>query len=165
MIIWTSGLVLLFGTIGAAFMLQPPSSYQIHASVGPAKSGRAPSSVSHSTAFVVKPERILSQAVDLTIPCPANKLETKQEEKSVVEAGVKQVRISGPSCVKGDELASTEVLNSANGFSATVFYPNAKSFTTDYISLAKGINRIRILHIYKKGARIEREFSVERSEN
>ena len=102
-----------------------------------------------------------TQAVDFSLPCQGN----GRFAKSVV-----QVRLTGTTCdSKGkptqNEIASSEIRNTTNGFSATVFYPKSGSFTTDYMTLASGENHIRILHILKTGARFERDLVIERQTN
>lgn len=158
MILWTFALVLAMGTLGASFMLQPPSG-SIRTSRFGKDAGRHPASATLTIQELYE-GGALSAAADLVLPCP--KEGSNETAKSTFVEDVRQVRLSGMNCLKRDEIASTEVRNETNGFSATVFQPAPNSFTTDYITLAKGSNRIRILHIYKRGARIEREHIVER---
>jgi hypothetical protein len=103
-----------------------------------------------------------TQAVDFNIPCEGN---------GRFSRNVAQVRLTGKICGKShsrlnDELEnaieSSEIRNVTNGFSATVFYPKTNAFTTDYITLASGKNLIRIQHILKSGAKVRRDFVIER---
>lgn len=97
-----------------------------------------------------------TQALDVTLDC-AGKPESRFEN------AINQIRLSGQICQPEQEILSSEIRNEANNTSATVFFPTASSYTTDYIALATGSNRIRILNILKSGAREEREFLVERA--
>lgn len=102
-----------------------------------------------------------TQAVDFSLPCQGN----GRFAKTVV-----QVRLSGTACdthgkPTRNEIESSEIRNTTNGFSATVFYPKSGSFTTDYMTLASGENHIRILHILKTGGRLERDLVIERQTN
>lgn len=169
MIRWTFVLVLVFGAGTVASMLEPPP--QPGKSEAPKGSLRGPASLpmslkelsQGSTAEEVPlDEHNQFQAIDLKLGCPNGK-DGKSKDGGTFADSVRQLRLSGESCVPGDEIASTEIVNSTNGFSATVFHPSPKTFLTDYISLAKGPNRLRILHIYKKGARIESEYLVGRA--
>lgn len=96
------------------------------------------------------------QAVDLTLQC-------KDAGKTSFAKGVAQVRLNGRACEPGAEIASTEVRNDSNGFSATVFFPKPGKFLTDYITLAQGENKIRVLHVLKNGAREEHAYVIDRA--
>lgn len=91
------------------------------------------------------------EAIDYRIDC-------QKENRVQLPKDVKQIRLQGSVCKKNDEIASSEIRNESNGFSATVFGTDSRSFTTDYISLKKGENKIRILHYLKSGGREELEF-------
>jgi hypothetical protein len=97
-----------------------------------------------------------AQAIEVRLDCSG-------KNHGLFEKAVNQMRLTGKTCAKNQEISSTEVHNEANGTSATVFFPTPRSFTTDYISLAPGPNRIRILNFLKNGIREEQEFLVERT--
>jgi len=97
-----------------------------------------------------------AQALDIALDCGA-------KPQSRFENSVNQVRLSGALCQAEEEILSSEIRNDTNNTSATVFYPTASSYMTDYIALATGENRIRILNILKSGAREERELLIERA--
>lgn len=101
------------------------------------------------------------QVVDLILPCQT-KGQTTLSEASPLGANVQQVRLTGSPCQPGQTLESTEIRNDTNGFSATVFPTGPRTFTTDYITLSPGPNKIRILHVFAKGAREEREWTIVR---
>lgn len=75
---------------------------------------------------------------------------------------VQQLRLSGVYCGTQGVVGS-EIKNERNGFSATVFKSSAKSFTTDYMTLTQGENRIRIRHDFEGGAHAETELVVVRT--
>lgn len=163
MIYWTFALVLVLGALNLIIFLQPPRTIAAHSRASHTKV-RAPASIGHPDygtptdllATTEFSDLVQGQATDLKLPCGE-----KSSNSSVLPSGIRQVRLSGISCSSTDEIVSTEIINEANGFSATVFQPTPQTFTTDYISLAKGPNRIRILHIFKKGNRVERDYVVE----
>jgi hypothetical protein len=183
MIAWTSALVIGLGVLTISSMLQPPPAIakamappvappkaQAQAETGePDGATRSPASQSpDALAYAAIPldEKNTAQAVDLTLPCPSASAKASGRPDPTMNktfgAAVKQIRLTGQACGQKRTPASTEILNEANGFSATVFHPDDKSFTTDYISLAPGQNRIRILQISKEGHREETAFLVNR---
>lgn len=178
MLIWTFVAVFIGGAAVAFSVLTPPSSVaeQVAAMREKAQpqgalvesADRSPASV--QLEFSARPiDNNGQQALDFTLPCEG----TPKFSKNVV-----QVRLSGELCGTNHtaksgkkasakspkrEIASTEIRNEANGFSATVFYPKTNTFTTDYMTLSPGTNRIRILHTLKQGGKEEREYVIERS--
>lgn len=169
MIIWTMGLVVVLGALIAVLMMQPPTgalesrpqpvaSIDLRRERVPASSSPSSSTPTHKTS-APKP-RGLAQAVEVRLPCLRGKPSAPQ--KTIFEANVKQVRLSGEACATGRAIASTEIRNETNGFSATVFAPTDRTFTSDYISLTSGTNRLRIVQIDKKGNREEHELIIDR---
>ena len=178
MILWTFALVFTLGAISFLVLVQPPQSLAAaYASASKLKAGatRVPASLGTNLvgAFTTTtPETISAndknQAMDLEINCAGNQLKEVSEK-------ISQVRILGSACSKvHDAFATSEILNEANGFTATVFFREAgngpdqsrnsklSQFSTDYITLAAGENKIRILHTFKKGTREIREYIVRR---
>lgn len=170
MMVWTFVAVAVTGVAVMFSLLTPPASVRAARLLAEQKkiaaseplvetSDRSPASV--QTQFSANPiDNHGQQALDFTLPCDGS----TKFSKSVV-----QVRLIGSLCgptsrkaVKR-EIASTEIRNEANGFSATVFPAGKNKFTTDYMSLAPGSNRIRILHVFKQGGKEERDFVIERS--
>ncbi len=167
MMFWTAILVVAVGAIATQLMLEPPPGMKSAKSVKSARrgppqvlaKGRGPAAVSEAKVSAqVVDDRADLQAVDLTLAC-------KGAQTTSFVKGVAQVRLSGEACQSKREIASTEVRNEANGFSATVFPTGERSFTTDYMTLAHGMNRIRILHVFKAGGREEREYMIDRLSN
>ena len=174
MMVWTFVAVFLGGGAVVFSLMTPPSSMteQVFAARNKdvprgalvESADRSPASV--QLEFSSRPiDDAGQQALDFILPCEGN----SKFAKNVV-----QVRLSGELCalkpvgkarakLPKRDIASTEIRNEANGFSATVFYPKANAFTTDYMTLSPGTNRIRILHILKQGGRDEREYTIERS--
>ncbi len=160
MIVWTLIAVVVAGVGVFASVLQPPSTIK-QARVARQETkiehidSREPASVQGPQYSATTIDDRGSQAIDFTIPCEGNSRFSKN---------VLQVRLSGSLCLKKKEqIASSEIRNMTNGFGATVF-PTGKqdTFTTDYITLANGENRIRIQHILKSGGKVERDFVIER---
>ena len=82
-------------------------------------------------------------------------------ESATVTLDTRQIRIRGKIC-GSTEVVAAEILNLTNGFTATVFGPTKDSFTSDYIHLADGANRLRVTYVMATGERRDREFGVKR---
>ncbi|MES2964704.1 MAG: hypothetical protein V4760_12500 [Bdellovibrionota bacterium] len=150
--LWTTVAVVLMGAIVLLTLAQPPSPLRAQlrrpSSIA-VISSRGPAAALPTTATSA-PESNLPLSVELTLPC---------EGQSDYPKKVTQIRLSGSSCSNAHakrEIVSVELLNDANGFSATVFYPTPKTFTTDYVALVEGENKIKILINYANGEREER---------
>lgn len=165
MILWTATLVVVVGLLAIFSMVRPPAGSEesffndepVALAVVVPK-GREPASINQAVQLnsmsLGGKENL--QAVDLTIPCDG-------VQKTIFTQRVKQLRIKGESCLNQKfSLKSSDIQNAANGFNATVFFPSHSSFTTDYISLADGLNRIVIKHHYSNGKVEDREYLVER---
>ncbi len=172
LIIWTSVLVAALGIVVVFSFLQPPTSQEAlftsraYARKHP-KMRKLASEVKQATQQV--PAANTEKTIDLAIAngSKAQAIEVKLDCSGVkhgqFENSVNQMRFSGQLCAQHQEISSTEIHNEANGTSATVFFPTPNSFTTDYITLSPGPNRIRILNFLKNGSREQREFLVERT--
>ena len=183
MIVWTLILIVALGAVIGALMLQPPAPERKHAhspafaraqkrwlakerqrAIAQIKDveTREPASTipKETLASLASPaigERLLD-AVDVRFKC-------LEDNTTRVGKDVAQIRLSGSYCEKSQiegEIISTEIRNDRNGFSATVFKSSSRSFTTDYISLASGDNKIRIVHLLKGGGKEEYEFLAHR---
>lgn len=166
MILWTLAAVLVMGLGVAASVLTPPASVvlkrvksqeQLQASLVETPDRSPASQAPEFSALAIDDKG--QQAIDFTLPCDGS--------LSRFASGVVQVRISGKLCDKPGlketrAISSSEIRNTTNGFSATVFFPKSDSFTTDYMTLSRGKNQIRILHQLKAGGRVERDFVIER---
>lgn len=152
---WTGLAVLFTGLCSLYFLLQPPRSIAISyvSKVETSEGSRAPAAAKE--AFPVEDTNSRFQAVELTLPC---------DGKTALDSNVAQVRLTGAPCENPKaEFASSSIKNEANGFSATVFHPTARTFTTDYISLSPGLNAIKIQHVFKQGRKEDRTYVIERS--
>lgn len=179
MILWTFGLVAALGAACVFTLLTPPAFL-------PADSrGRqsnelprnAPKSISvisgqRQPAAAVPAHSVVSldandafQAVDLSLSC-------KGPQYASFTSGVTQVRLSGVLCLNDgvpvggqrsvQDIESSDIRNLSNGYSATVFHLERGGFTTDYISLKPGANRIRVAHTLKDGQTESREYIIKR---
>jgi hypothetical protein len=87
------------------------------------------------------------------------------------EAGVvlsaSKIRLAGPLCGSPSpsaKLLKTQVINSANKYSATVFTDlSSQKFSTDYIPLVTGRNPIHVEFSYQGGKTFSRDLALERN--
>ena len=189
MIIWTISLIGLLGVMLCLNMLEAPPALEseLHFGMAPKRGTtllpfpvgkmalatnsqeRSPASIPKTTTQgragassfandTMAHDFTLQQATDIELNCQTG----KTHDGVLLASSIKQIRISGSSCVRGERIRSSEVINSANGFSATVFFPTPSTFTTDYISLHEGQNLIRITQIYSDGQRVSRVYVIGR---
>lgn len=169
LIIWTSILVVGLGAVVALVCLQPPAQSEAlfmsraYARLHHPLNTRRPAAEQPAPGVIAatsdRDDARHIQALDVTLDCDSKN--TKPEVHFENEAN--QLRISGKLCQPGEEILSSEIRNEANNTTATVFFPTVASYTTDYIALAIGENRIRILNILKSGGREERELKIDRA--
>jgi hypothetical protein len=129
MIYWTFGLVAIFGVAVVFFLVEPPTSIKRTTA---SANGRVPASLVEDTS-VAEPDMTVPRVADVTMGC-------EQSEEKTVEANVHQARIHGEVCLP--KVQNLSLVNSANGFSATIFNSDEKHFTTDYITLVNGGNKL-----------------------
>ena len=167
MILYTVSAVLALGAGVVATALTPPASVVRQKALEAASrplvqaTDRSPASVGPQFSALAIDDKG-TQALDFRLPCEGS--------ESHFASNVAQVRISGDLCTsskatsktKKQELASSEITNASNGFAATLFYPKQNAFTTDYLTLKSGKNEIRIVHLMKSGARVDRTFTIQR---
>lgn len=165
--IWTALLVLGLGVVVALVCLQPPTPQdalfvsRAYARTHHKMHERHPASPQTSqpqnltTGFADPPSQ-RPRALAITLDCDG-------QAPKRFDHSISLMRLSGKICQTNQEILSSEIRNSANNTSATVFNPSVSSYTTDYFALAPGENRIRILHILKDGGREEREVLIERA--
>lgn len=159
--IWTLGLVIGLGVLSATFLLEPPMTLKNgshHSAASEARPNhRSPASIQKETFQGIGSAPSGSngrfQAVEYELPC--------QDNETSFDESVAQVRLSGAPCVSG-EIVASEIKNLSNGFSATVFIRKPASFTTDYISLARGENKVSISHTFSNGSTETRAFVIRR---
>lgn len=106
-------------------------------------------------------------------------LEFSCEDSGEHKTGATKLRLNGPLCRAADEagqerapaaagsvaadLIRTEITNSANSATATVFTDvQAAKFSTDYIPLERGTNSLNVKFVYKGGKVISQTFTVVR---
>lgn len=148
-----TGAVLLTGGLVALSLLATNPDEADPSSI--AAIARAPANLVGMAISVDRPavpllERTSVLNFDCTLPTTAE-----------VSPDIRQLRISGRQCEFSDVL-ETEIMNLTNGFSATVFGLKTHHFTSDYIHLAEGDNRLRLTYVRDSGERINREFSIVR---
>lgn len=160
MILWTFGLVLVFGVGVGLSLLQPPSTL---AKIQPKTSSeRQPASIPPLAAEV--PNHIVvdpgAQVSDFNVTCEAT------SESNFAET-VQQVRLRGRTCLPNSKarLKSAQVRNLSNGFVATVFTPDDSRFSTDYINLKAGLNQIVVDMDFSDGSKLARKLLFSRDES
>lgn len=95
-------------------------------------------------------------------------LEVQCEKNPEQETTAAKVRLTGTLCGIGagdaaSKLVSTQIVNHANRFSATVFTDvSAGKFSTDYIPLNAGRNSIRVEFTYQGGKTVAHDLNVVR---
>jgi hypothetical protein len=156
MIIWTFVLVVALGFVVSLTLLQPPDVAARRIAGNRNRSLASIEAQAPENLGVPRPAALT--AAEVNVICEA-------QPQSTFQSNIRQVRLSGALCERSSksELLTTEVTNETNGFNGTVFMANAIDFTTDYISLADGTNRIKILHRYRDGATETREVVIDRS--
>ncbi len=104
------------------------------------------------------------QAIELPLACrPSNKARgTAPEQIYKLPENASQVRISGVPC-ELSEIASSEIVNLTNHSSATVFFPKPGHFTTDYLTISPGPNRIHVVHLDSEGEKEEHDYVILRA--
>ncbi len=128
MIYWTFGLVAIFGVAVVFFLVQPPATLKRHAAT---TTGRLPASIVEDSGR--QDEQAMIRVLDVKVGC-------EPLTERTVDLNVHQVRVRGDVC--NANVQSISLVNSANGFSATVFVPDPKRFATDYINLVVGENKL-----------------------
>jgi len=74
-----------------------------------------------------------STSVTFNLPC------NKEPEKKTVDSSF--VRLEGTGCGASKKI---EIQNVSNGFSASLFFTEGNSFTTDFIDLQEGENELKV---------------------
>lgn len=131
---------------------------------------RAPASAMPQFDSVALADSGAHQAVDLQLPCFG---------RTAFSNSVTQVRLIGRTCLTGRDrshkVTAIEIANLTNGFSATVFRSDdraptsasaaarSNTFSTDYISLHSGSNRLHVALTLDDGQIRERDFVIDRT--
>lgn len=94
-------------------------------------------------------------SVDVSLNCQST-------ERAQFVNSVAQIRLIGTTCKTNIDISATEIRNLSNGASATLFYPTPKTYSSDYIALTLGENKLHVSHLFKDGSREEHEYVFER---
>lgn len=81
------------------------------------------------------------------------------QQKSVV-AESNLIQFKGKACDKGIDFEKVEIVNTKNGYSATVFATAGGQFQTDFVRLERGENTVRVLIKKRNNAVVEEQFVV-----
>lgn len=93
----------------------------------------------------------LSKNATLEVPC--------DNLPQVQEIQANFLRLKGTACA-GSKLDEISVVNQSNGFTASVIFTADTKYTTDFIDLKDGENKLQIETIDKDGSKITRSFIV-----
>lgn len=170
MIVWTVVLVAILGVAVAFTVLQPPDQEAVRPVVAGARlpASAVPDPIPDTAAGDAETKEI---AVDFDLDCGT-------ATKTTVQASIRQVRLTGPFCERGESASgsvsnsvsnslsnsvTSVVKNAKNGFIGTVFYPDKRRYTTDYINLSEGENQISLAHTFADGKVENREITIVRA--
>ncbi len=112
---------------------------------------RAPASIGTVVTSVKKTNPSSSSMSLLNFDCK------KKDFKEEVSANY--VRLVGSPCKDAEDL---EIINTSNGFSASVIFTKGHNFTTDFIDLKEGENNLEITETDAKGIKVSHNFKVTR---
>ncbi len=162
LIIWTFVLVIGLGLLSVFLLLQAPTSLP-DKSRGATQLYRNQNSPSRDPASIADGKKTVDARLPRKDTPHANNevfLPCQRPENNPITVFDKQIKITGAICHPGPDFPSLEIRNKTNGVTATVFIQDGKSFTTDYISLNSGENKIHISHLFKQGTREEHEITL-----
>lgn len=137
-------LVAAFACVDVLTILEPPAFSQVTEVLG-----RGPASLPEEFPQIAATEI----ATELNLDC-----------SSETETGLSfgsEVRIMGTNCAGPKSKPVVSIVNLSNGFSATVFPLTGTAFTTDFISLNRGENRIEMSHVGTSGKKQTRSFVLQ----
>jgi hypothetical protein len=159
MMIWTSGIALGLGVLNGLVLIEPPPLEALRLS--------APKNLFINTKTLTTTNRMPATSSDGTNPpahTPTIDLELPCSGKTTsIDSSVKQIRLTGHSCENHDLNSQTSIVNETNGYTATVFLTDPRSFTSDYISVAEGNNTLKIRLAHVDGSHSDIALKLERS--
>lgn len=147
-------ITLLIG-LGVGFsiaQLRPKSSLDVASSL--TKKRRPASVVAVSSGRITNEDVVPVRMAALDLEC------IKSGLRPDTESTAKQIRLKGKLC-EGKKLSETIIQNRTNGFMATVFITQS-NFTSDYLYLASGPNRIHMTHTAEDGEKTVSELVIVR---
>ena len=121
----------------------------------PGESGETVASASGTSDSGRAPASVAPLFANFEVPC--NEVITLSATKA------NKIRLSGKQCGKegASKWINTQVVNSANQFTATVFNDRtAQKYSTDYIPLNAGKNPIKIIFVYSGGQPVTKEIEI-----
>lgn len=144
---YTVALVFVMGMLSTFSLLMRPSSIEL--SHSPSQADRAPTSLKAATQI-----KFDNEVEVIQFDC---------SRASYNLGNISQVRIKGRLCGQKSaaKLHNSDIRNLATGLNATVFFAKENDqFTTDFIQLKKGENKIAIDHTLDDGTIDHSEISV-----
>ncbi len=127
--------------------------------------GKAPGETGLSGRFPASIERRKTEAKPVSLLARA---EISCEDSQNHKTSAAKLQLGGSLCGSQtaedtQKLLKTEIVNTANHYTATVFADNkGVRFTTDYIQLVDGINPIKVDFFYKDGRTVSKTLAIAR---
>lgn len=142
-LVTTAVLVVFLGLPALYSMLKPPHSSDSLAAQSPGKTDRRIASVSLEHDDV--PQNEFNQSVSMDVSC--------QGPLQLGDVQVGHLRFRGAFC--GSLIETVEVKNITNGFTAAVIALRDNQFTTDFMDLTEGENKIQISRKTDLGVQVQ----------
>ena len=147
--------ILLVGLIGApavySVVKDPTQTKSARKSSASKASARQPANI--EKASETGRNRIQSKSVVIDFPC--------KDQGKVHDVDGTLLRLRGGSCIS-DKWEKVAVVNQANGFTGSVIFLKDNKFTTDFIDLQEGENKLEIQGVDEKGQTVSRTLTVNR---
>lgn len=149
----TATVVIVLGVAVVVSLVTPPANTTWAAAAKLSAPARAP-----AMATIDPPGNIVDQSLlqttEAEIPC---------QGQIDISSAVKQVRLKGKLCgAAKTAIKKSEVYNPTNGYTGMVFQLAQAAFTTDYVALARGENKVQIIITLEDGAIDRREITINR---
>jgi len=116
---------------------------------------RAPASVLSLVGQPSGPKELIERTMVLTFPCHSHSVQT-------VSPQVRQVQVQSPGCLLLKGMTVKGVMNASNGVTAQIFMDGDQGFTSDYIHLSEGDNRIVVTYEGDDGSLQTQELTIKR---
>jgi hypothetical protein len=153
----TLSIIFLVGTPALFSMIQEPSAKRDIAS---SSSGRSPASVEKKNPVSSEPtgrNQIKAKSVTMDYHCEKAEAEDSSYEE---ETDGNLLRLKSDACLS-DKWKNVSIVNQTNGFTASVIFLK-QGFTTDFIELAEGDNKLAVQGIDQNGQVFEQVLNIKR---
>lgn len=116
---------------------------------------RTPASVFSIVGQSSGTRELIERTMVLTFPCHSHSVQT-------VSPQIRQVQVQSPGCQLLRGMTVKEVINTSNGITAQLFSDGRQGFTSDYIHLSDGDNRIVVTYEGSDGEQQTQELTIKR---